>query len=140
MTPQIILKNKKANFNFFVEEEFVAGMVLEGWMVKPILNKTCNLDSVYIKNLNGELFAVGFHVFNPKDNLHNNNFNIKLLLSRREIDKIIGAISQDGFTSIPLQLEYHGSRGIKLRIALAKGKKNYDKREDKKIKDLNKLG
>jgi SsrA-binding protein len=135
---KVLQKYKKATFDFSVHEEFSAGVVLQGWMVKAILAGRCNLDGVYIKSVNSEIFTVGFQII-PLANTDvdtSNGTDVKLLLNKREITKISEAVSQDGFSIIPVQLEYHGSRGIKMKIALAKGKKNYDKRADQKVKDL----
>ena len=136
----IILKNKKASFDFFIEETFKAGLVLQGWMVKAILAGRCSLDGVYLKIINGEVFTVGMQVIPLETSkVHDLAVDVKLLLTAHEIKKIIGAVSQKGYTIIPLDIEYLGSRGLKMNIALAKGKKNYDKRESIKARDIDRL-
>jgi SsrA-binding protein len=136
-----ILKNKKANFDYFIEETFKAGLVLQGWMVKAILAGRCSLDGVYLKPVGEEVFTVGLNII-PQENAKvdvSRGTDVKLLLKKNEIAKIIGAVAQKGYSLIPVDLEYLGSRGIKMNIALAKGKKQYDKRETIKQRDIARL-
>jgi SsrA-binding protein len=136
-----ITRNKKSSFDFFIEEKFIAGLVLSGWMVKAILAGRCSLDGVYLKAIGSEVFTVGLQITplaNSKVDVSNGT-DVKLLLKKSEIEKIIGAVSQKGFSLIPIDLEYHGSRGIKMNIALAKGKKTYDKREAIKQRDISRI-
>ncbi len=127
-----IVENKKARHDYFIEEDYEAGLVLEGWEVKSFRDGRVNLKESYIIVRNGELFLFGAHV-SPlvSASTHINadpTRTRKLLLHKKEIDKFIGAVEKSGYTLVPLNL--HWSKGrAKLRFALAKGKKQHDKRE-----------
>ncbi len=127
-----IVENKKARHDYFIEEDHEAGLVLEGWEVKSFRDGRVNLKESYIIVRNGELFLFGAHV-SPlvSASTHINadpTRTRKLLLHKKEIDKFIGAVEKSGYTLVPLNL--HWSKGrAKLRFALAKGKKQHDKRE-----------
>jgi SsrA-binding protein len=132
------IKNKKANFNYFIEDTFEAGLVLEGWEFKSILAKKMNLDNSYVVAKDGELFLLN-SVVQPMDEVstHVNpepSRSRKLLMHRKEINKIFGHVSEDGYTLIPLKV-IRKNRKFKLIFGLAKGKKNYDKRQDIKDRD-----
>jgi SsrA-binding protein len=133
------IKNKKANYNYFIEETFEAGILLYGWEVKSILKKKVNLDNAYVSIKDGELFlfnalitpiiTVSTHVTPETTRLR------KLLMHRKEIDKLIGQVEQKGYTLIPLKIIRNNKNKFKLIFGLAKGKKKYDKRESEKEKD-----
>jgi len=133
-----IAVNRKATFDYFIEDQFEAGIVLEGWEVKSLREGRAQLKESYVHVQNGEIFLVGAH-FSPlrQASTHinpNPTRSRKLLLHRREINKLIGAVDQDGYTLVPLNL--HWSKGrAKLRIALAKGKKQHDKRHSIKQRE-----
>jgi len=133
-----IAVNRKATFDYFIEDQFEAGIVLEGWEVKSLREGRAQLKESYVNVHNGEIFLVGAH-FSPlrQASTHVNpdpTRSRKLLLHRREINKLIGAVDQDGYTLVPLNL--HWSKGrAKLRIALAKGKKQHDKRHSIKQRE-----
>ena len=126
-----IARNKKAWHDYFIEEEFEAGLVLEGWEVKSLRAGAAQLKESYVIIRNGELFLFGAH-FSP---LKTASTHVrpdpvrsrKLLLHQTEIDKLTGAVERRGYTLVPLALYWKRSRA-KLQIALAKGKKQYDKR------------
>jgi SsrA-binding protein len=131
------IKNKKANFNYFIEETFEAGMVLEGWEFKSILQKKANLDNAYVVVKDGELFLLNA-VIQPMltASTHispENTRSRKLLMHRKEINKLVGMVQQKGYTLMPLKIIR--KRKMKLIFGLAKGKNNYDKRETEKDKD-----
>lgn len=134
---KIIARNKKASFDYFLEEKFEAGIVLVGSEVKSIRNNQISLAESYVDILNEEVYLRGAHIAQFKQA---NNFNHeevrdrKLLLNKREINKLIGAQSQDGYTIVPTMV-YLSKGFIKLEIAIAKGKANYDKRETIKKRD-----
>ena len=134
---KIIARNKKASFDYFLEEKFEAGIVLVGSEVKSIRNNQISLAESYVDILNEEVYLRGAHIAPFKQA---NNFNHeevrdhKLLLNKREINKLIGAQSQDGYTIVPTMV-YLSKGFIKLEIAIAKGKANYDKRETIKKRD-----
>lgn len=133
------IRNKKANYNYFIEETFEAGLVLQGWEFKSILKKKANLDNAYVVVKGGELFllnalitpmeTVSTHVIPEATRLR------KLLMHRKEIHKLIGQVEQKGYTLMPLKIIRNNRGKLKLIFGLAKGKKNYDKRETEKEKD-----
>lgn len=136
----LIINNKKAKHNFFLEDKFEAGIVLEGWEVKSLLAKKINIENAYIVIRNNELFLFNA-LITPLTQAsthveHNPLRTRKLLLKRQEIDKLIGKIDIKGYTLIPIQLYKKGK--IKVELALAKGKKDYDKREVLKQNDWKK--
>lgn len=133
------IKNKKANYNYFIEETFEAGMVLQGWEFKSILQKKANLDNAFVIVKDNEIFLLNA-LITPLDTVSTHlkpedTRSRKLLMHRKEIDKIMGQVDKEGYTLIPLKI-FRNKRGkLKLIFGLAKGKKNYDKRETEKDKD-----
>ena len=139
MNSKTVATNKKARFDFFLEETFVAGLMLEGWEVKSLREGKLNIKEAYIKDIKGELWLVGARInpasyINQKDQVNPERFR-KLLLNSKEIEKIQFAISAKGQTCVPVKLFWKGHLA-KLEIALAKGKKNYDKKQVKKTADI----
>ncbi|MCB1907452.1 MAG: SsrA-binding protein SmpB [Rhodocyclaceae bacterium] len=133
-----ILENKKAFHEYFIEERFEAGMVLEGWEVKAIRAGRANIKESYIVVRNGEVFIFGMHItplISASSHVRTDPTRTrKLLLHMSEISKLIGKVERAGYTLVPLDL--HFSRGrIKAGIGLAKGKKQHDKREVEKKRD-----
>ena len=131
MNSKTVATNKKARFDFFLEETFVAGLMLEGWEVKSLREGKLNIKEAYIKDIKGELFLVGARIdpasyINQKDQIEPGRFR-KLLLNKRELKNILFAISAKGQTCVPVKLFWKGHLA-KLEIALAKGKKEFDKR------------
>ena len=128
---RLVAQNKKAFHDYFIEETFQAGISLVGTEVKSLRAGRCNLKESYIRIEGGSAFVEGMHI-SPYD--HGNIFNKdplrkrRLLLNRREINKLRAAVERDGFTIVPLKVYFYGSY-VKVDIALAKGKKLYDKRE-----------
>jgi SsrA-binding protein len=132
-----ITVNKKAFHDYFVEDKYEAGMVLEGWEVKAIRAGRMNIKESYVIIKNGEMFLIGMHI-SPlttasSHNKHDPVRTRKLLLHRKEIMKLIGKVERLGFALVPIDLHYVRGR-IKLEIGLAKGKKQYDKRQDEQEK------
>ncbi len=132
-TRKLIANNKKAWHDYFFEEKFEAGIELVGTEVKSIRQGHCSIKEAFIRiDKNGEVQIYGMHI-SPyeKGNIFNRDpLRVrKLLLHRHEIRRLIGKIEQKGYTLVPLQVYFKGSR-IKVEIALAKGKKLYDKRQD----------
>ena len=127
-----IAHNRKAGFDYFIEEKFEAGIVLEGWEVKSMRAGRVQLKESYVTVQKGEIFLVGAHISPLKQaSTHINPNPIrprKLLLNRKEISKLIGAVDREGYTLAPLTLYWVHGRA-KLKIALAKGKKQHDKRQ-----------
>ena len=135
-----ITVNKKAFHDYFVEEKYEAGIVLEGWEVKAIRAGRMNIKESYVIIKGGELFLIGMHI-SPlttasTHNKHDPTRTRKLLLHGREISKLIGKVERAGFTLMPLDLDYQRGR-VKVQIGLAKGKKQHDKREAEKERDWN---
>ncbi|RTL58024.1 MAG: SsrA-binding protein SmpB [Rhodocyclaceae bacterium] len=133
-----IVDNKKAFHDYFIEEKFEAGLVLEGWEVKSIRAGRAQIKEAYVVVKNGEVFLLGAH-FSPlttaSTHVHPDPVRTrKLLLHEKEIDKLIGKVERAGYALIPLDMHFSKGR-IKLEIGLAKGKKQYDKRETEKQRD-----
>ncbi len=133
-----IVQNKKATHDYFIEERFEAGLVLEGWEVKAIRAGRAQLKEGYVIVRSGELFLIGAHI-SPllEASAHVKADPVrtrKLLLHASEIDKLIGKVERAGFTLVPLNLHFKGGR-IKLEIGLARGKKQYDKRAAEEDRD-----
>jgi SsrA-binding protein len=129
---KIVAQNKKARHDFFIEQTLEAGIVLSGTEVKSIRQGKVNLKDSYASIDNGEVFVNGMHI-SPYEqgNISNKDpmRNRKLLLHKAEINKLIGLTQQKGLALVPLQLYFkHGK--VKIEIAVAKGKKLYDKRDD----------
>ena len=127
----VIAENKKAGFNYFFEERFEAGMVLEGWEVKALRAGKAQLTDGYVVIRNGELFVLGVQI-NPLGtaSTHVRPDSVrtkKLLLHAEEIQRLIGKIEQKGYTLVPINLHWKNGR-VKCEIALAKGKDTHDKR------------
>ena len=126
-----IAENRKARHDYFVDEVYEAGIELFGTEVKSIRRGTVNLKDSYCEIDKGELFALGFHISPYEEgNIFNKNplRPKKLLMHKREIMKLTGLVSREGFTLIPLSLYFKGSR-VKMAIGLCRGKKLYDKRD-----------
>ena len=133
-----IITNKKAFHDFFIEEKFEAGVVLEGWEVKAIREGKGQLRDSYVKIKNNEIWLLGFSVTpmaTASTHVNPDATRIKkLLLHSREISRLIGKVEQKGYSLIVLDLHYKNGR-VKAEIALAKGKKLYDKRATEKEKE-----
>ena len=134
---KLIANNKKAYFDYFIEDKYEAGVALHGTEVKSIRMGKCSIKESYIKIENGEVFIYGMHI-SPyeKGNIFNKDplRPRRLLLHKREINRLFGQVKQQGFSIVPLSIYFKGSR-VKLEIALVKGKKNYDRREDAAKRD-----
>lgn len=128
---KIIALNKKARHDYFVDEVYEAGIELYGTEVKSLREGKVNLKDSYCRIINGEIFAIGVHI-SPyeKGNIYNKDpLRVrKLLMHKKEINKLFGTVSRDSFTLIPLSLYFSGSR-VKVEVGLCRGKKLYDKRE-----------
>ncbi|MBQ8351940.1 MAG: SsrA-binding protein SmpB [Clostridia bacterium] len=130
-TRKLIAENRKARHDYFVIETYEAGIELYGTEVKSLRRGTVNLKDSYCTIEEGELFALGIHI-SPYE--QGNIFNRdplrekKLLMHKREILKLMGLVSREGYTLVPLSLYFSGSH-VKVALGLCKGKKNYDKRD-----------
>lgn len=133
-----IAQNKKAFHDYFIEEKYEAGIVLEGWEVKAIRDGRVNLKEAYVVIQRGEIYLIGCHI-TPLGAASTHiqpdaTRTRKLLLHSEEIAKLIGKVERAGYTLVPLDMHYVRGR-IKLQIGLARGKKQYDKREAEKERD-----
>jgi SsrA-binding protein len=133
-----IVQNKKAFHDYFIEERLEAGIALEGWEVKAIRAGRVQIKEAYVIVSNGELFLIGSHIsplsststhFTPDPTRTR-----KLLLHAAEVSRLIGSVERAGYTLLPLDLHYKGGR-VKVEIGLAKGKRQYDKRQAEREKD-----
>ena len=136
---KIICFNRKASFNYFFENLIEAGIVLKGSEIKSIRDGKVNIANSYAVEKNGEIILVNSHIASYKQasySDHNPMAERKLLLNRREINKLIGKMQAEGFTLVPTKMYFKKGKA-KIEIAVAKGKKQYDKRETKKNRDWN---
>src|SRR5260370_26014306 len=133
-----IIDNRKAFFDYFIEDRYEAGLVLEGWEVKALRAGRGQIKEGYVVIRDGELFLIGAHISPlPEASTHIHPDPVpprKLLLHSEEISKLIGKVEQKGHTLVPLNFHYKGGR-VKCEIGLAKGKKLHDKRETEKKRD-----
>lgn len=133
-----IALNKKARHDFFVEDRLEAGVALEGWEVKSLRAKRIQLKESYVLVKDGEVWLFGAHVSplpTASTHIHPDPLRSrKLLLHRSEVNRLVGAVERKGYTVVPLALYWKKSR-VKLEIGLAKGKKQFDKRQDEKRRD-----
>ena len=136
---KIISNNRKASFNYFFKEFYEAGIVLTGSEVKSLRDGKANISESYAFDENGEIYLVNSHIPSYKESSYNNHDpkrNRKLLLNKREINKLIGKINREGYTLIPTKMYFKKGKA-KIEIAVAKGKKHFDKRQTKKTRDWN---
>ncbi|KMQ81242.1 tmRNA-binding protein SmpB [Candidatus Burkholderia pumila] len=133
-----VINNRKAFFDYFIEERYEAGLVLEGWEVKALRAGRGQIKEGYVVIKQGELFLIGTYISPlPEASKFANLDPVrtrKLLLHRDQIDKLIGKVEQRGHTLVPLNFHYKEGR-VKCEIGLAKGKKLHDKRETEKKRD-----
>ena len=134
---KLVANNKKAYHDYFIEEKYEAGLVLHGTEVKSLRMGKCSIKEAFIRIENGEVFIYGMHI-SPyeKGNIFNKDplRPRKLLMHKKEIQKMVGKIAQKGYTIVPVEVYFKGSL-VKVQVALAKGKKLYDKRQDIAKKD-----
>ena len=134
---KIISNNRKAKFNYFFSEFLEAGIVLYGSEVKSLRDGRANISESYAFDNRGEIFLINSHIPLYKESSYNNHDprrNRKLLLNKKEINKLLGRINREGYTLIPTKLYFKKGKA-KVEIAVAKGKKQYDKRQVKKRRD-----
>tara|TARA_Y100000741_G_scaffold302478_1_gene244137 strand:- start:27 stop:497 length:471 start_codon:yes stop_codon:yes gene_type:complete len=134
---KIICLNRKASFNYFFEDTLEAGIVLKGSEIKSIRNGKVNIADSYAIEKKGELILINSHISSYKQASYSNHKPLderKLLLNKREINKLIGKMQRDGFTIVPTKMYFKNGKA-KIELAIAKGKKQYDKRAVKKRRD-----
>lgn len=134
----VIAENRRARFEYHIEEQFEAGMVLEGWEIKAIRAGQVQLTDGYVLIRDGELYLIGCRINalrSASTHVHPEaDRTKKLLMKKDEIRRLVGKVEQKGFTLVPLNLHFKGGR-VKVDIALAKGKAMHDKRNTEKEKD-----
>ena len=134
---KIICLNRKASFNYFFLEILEAGIMLKGSEVKSLRDGKGSIADSYAVDINGEIFLINSHIplyRQSSYNNHNPKSDRKLLLNRKEINKLIGRINQEGLTIVPTKMYFLKGK-VKVEIAVAKGKNLYDKRQVKKTRD-----
>jgi SsrA-binding protein len=134
----LIAENRKARHDYFIEDRYEAGLSLMGWEVKSLRAGRAQLTEAYVFIRAGEIFMMGAHL-SPLNSASTHvtadpTRTRKLLLNRSEIDRLVGAVERDGYTIVPLELYWKAGRA-KVRIGLAKGKKQHDKRATEKDRD-----
>ena len=136
---KIICLNRKASFNFFFEDLLEAGIVLKGSEIKSVRNGKVNIADSYAVEKNGEIILINSHIASYKQASFSNHRPLderKLLLNKKEINKLIGKMQREGFTIIPTKMYFKKGKA-KIELAIAKGKKKFDKRAAKKTRDWN---
>lgn len=138
MSEKLIANNKKAYYDYFIEDKIEAGICLQGTEVKSLRLCKCSIKESYIKITNGEVFIIGMHIATYENgNIYNHEETRtrKLLLKKSEILKLQQQVDKNDYTLIPLRV-YFSNQYAKVEIGLAKGKKKYDKRQSLKEKDM----
>ena len=137
-TPRVIAENRKARFDYFIEERYEAGLILQGWEVKAMRAGRAQLKEAYVFMRAGEAFLFGAHISplaSASTHLITDPVRTrKLLLNKSELSGLIGAVDRKGYTLVPLELYWKDGRA-KLQVGLAKGKKQHDKRAVEKDRD-----
>ena len=134
---KIITLNRKASYNYFFKDLIEAGIVLKGSEIKSVRSGKINIAESYAVEKEGEIYLINSHIpFYRQASYSNHNpyAERKLLLNRKEINKLLGRMNEDGYTLIPTKMYFKKGKA-KIEIAVAKGKKLYDKRQSKKTKD-----
>jgi len=137
-TSALIAQNRRARHDYFIEDRYEAGLALQGWEVKSMRAGRAQLTEGYVYLRNGEAFLFGAH-FAPLNSASTHVLadparTRKLLMNRSELDRLIGYVEREGYTLVPLELYWKNGRA-KLRVGLAKGKKQHDKRASEKDRD-----
>ena len=138
---KIIATNKKATFDYFISFKLDAGIVLNGSEVKSLRNISPSIKESYIEEKDSELWLKNCFIkrYAASSNKENDPIRSrKLLVNKKELNKILGSIKRDGFSVVPIAIFFSDKGFVKLNIGLGKGKKKYDKRESQKMKDWNK--
>ena len=136
---KIICLNRKASFNYFLLDLLEAGLVLRGSEIKSVRSGKVSIADSYGVEKDGEIFLINSHIPIYKEasfSNHNPYAERKLLLNKREINKLIGKMNKEGLTIVPTKMYFKKGKA-KIEIAIAKGKKNFDKRQTKKTRDWN---
>ena len=138
---KIIASNKKANHDYEIFHKFDAGLVLTGSEVKSLRVNSPSIKEAYVEEKKGELWLCNCNIkkyHSSSDKVNNPIRQRKLLISKKELNKLLGSIKREGFSIIPLSMYFNDKGLVKLNIGLGRGKKKYDKRQSQKLKDWNK--
>jgi SsrA-binding protein len=138
LAEKIAAQNRKARYDYFIESTLEAGIVLTGTEVKALREGGVQITDAHAGEMGGELWLLNAHIpefAGGNRNNHEPKRPRKLLVHKRELSRLIGKVQRDGMTLVPLKLYFNGQGRAKLELALAKGKKNYDKRESTKTRD-----
>jgi SsrA-binding protein len=137
-TPKPIAENRRARFDYFIEERYEAGMALQGWEVKSMRAGKAQITESHVFLRNGEAFVLGAHIAplttTSTHVIADPTRTRKLLLNRDELTHLVGAVERKGYTLVPLELYWKNGKA-KMQIGLAKGKKQHDKRANEKDRD-----
>ena len=138
---KIIATNKRASYDYNISLKLDAGLILTGSEVKSLRNNSSSIKESYVEDIGSELYLCNCFIkkyasANEKDN--NPTRKRKLLLNKKELNKILGSVKREGFSVVPITIYFNDKGLVKLNIGLGKGKKKYDKRESQKLKDWNK--
>jgi SsrA-binding protein len=134
-----VAENRRARFDYHLEDKIEAGLVLTGTEVKSLRHGQCSLNEAHVSPKEGELYLFNAHI--PEYQQAGKHLNHeprrlrKLLVSQKELDKLMGSVTREGYTIVPLSLYFNGKGLAKLQIALGKGKKEHDKRDTEKSRD-----
>ena len=138
---KIIANNKRATYDYNISIKIDSGLVLTGSEVKSLRNNSSSIKEAYVEEKGGELWLCNCFIkkYNSSSDKENNpTRQRKLLISKKELNKLIGSIKKEGFTIVPISMYFNDKGLVKLNIGLGRGKKKYDKRQSEKLKDWNK--
>ena len=138
---QVIANNKRAKFDYHITIEFDAGLILTGSEVKSLRINSSSVKEAYVENIDNELWLCNCHIKkyeSSSEKVTNTTRKRKLLLTKKELNKVLGAVKKEGFAIVPIIIYFNQKGLVKLNIGLGKGKKKFDKRESQKLKDWNK--
>ena len=138
---QVIATNKRAKFDYIITIELDAGLILTGSEVKSLRVNGSSVKEAYVENIENELWLCNCHIKkyeSSSEKINNPTRKRKLLLTKKELNKVLGSVKKEGFAIVPIIIYFNKKGLVKLNIGLGKGKKKYDKRESQKLKDWNK--
>ena len=138
---KIIATNRRATYDYEISLKFDAGLVLTGSEVKSLRVNSSSIKESYVDDKGNELWLCNYFIKKyglSSDTNNNQTRNRKLLIKKKELNKILGSVKKDGFSVVPINLYFNEKGLVKLNIGIGKGKKKYDKRESQKLKDWNK--
>ena len=138
---KVIANNKKATYDYDIKLKINSGLVLTGSEVKSLRVNSSSIKEAYVAEKNGELWLCNCHIkryHSSSDKVNDPIRERKLLISKKELNKLLGSVKKDGFSIIPLSIYFNEKGLVKLNIGLGRGKKKYDKRQSQKLKDWNK--